>query len=255
MDTARRLVGLPLLGLALMNPSPLPAATLEGPTWRLLSLTEPPPLVTPADLRAVKIRFGAGSVEGFSGCNRFRGTFALEGDRVTLGPLAGTMKACPEPAMSVESAFLSAFAGTLSVAIEGDLLKLTSTKGAVLGLAVEPPAVLEGVTYAVLGYNNGRQGVQSPLLGTTLTIRFENGVASGHAGCNAYRAGYTREEGRLVLTPAAATRKACPGDGVMAQEQLFLEALGSATTFTLQDGRLDLRRADGALALSARASE
>ena len=45
---------------------------------------------------------------GFSGCNRFHGSCALEGASIECGPLASTRMACPEPAMQLEMRLLGA---------------------------------------------------------------------------------------------------------------------------------------------------
>ena len=50
----------------------------------------------------------------------------------------------------------------------------------------------------------------------------------------------------------ASTRKACPGQDVMQQEQEFLAALQAVATWSIRDDRLDLRRGDGAGAVTAR---
>jgi heat shock protein HslJ len=93
--------------------------------------------------------------------------------------------------------------------------------------------------------------IEGPI-GTALTLSFRDGAVVGHSGCNTYRAGYTRDGSRLTIGPAAATRKACAAEGVMGQEQQFLAALQSATTWAIRGDVLDLHRADGARALTAR---
>ncbi len=57
-------------------------------------------------LRRIGVPAG-GSVFGDSGCNRFTGTYQVKGDRITIGPLASTEMACPEPQMSAEMTFLT----------------------------------------------------------------------------------------------------------------------------------------------------
>ncbi|HSQ00164.1 MAG TPA: META domain-containing protein [Candidatus Dormibacteraeota bacterium] len=114
-----------------------------------------------------------------------------------------------------------------------------------------PPPRIEGVTWEVTGYNNGRQAVVSPLIGTTLTLSFQNGAVVGSAGCNTFRATYTRDGQRLSIGPPAATRKMCDGKGVMAQEHEFLAALESATVWDIDRGMLDVHRADGERVLTA----
>ena len=113
----------------------------------------------------IRARFERGRVTGFSGCNNLMGSYTLDGNRLALGPLAGTMMACPEPGSSIENAFKAAFAGTLRYAITGDRLSLTSEGGATL-IEKEPAPRLEGVTWEASVYNNNRQAVVGLLTGT-----------------------------------------------------------------------------------------
>jgi heat shock protein HslJ len=226
------------------------SATAENTTWRLTELSGKP---LPADHTrdAVTVRFQAGRVHGFSGCNQFMGSYAMEGERLVLGTLGGTMRACLEPAMSVEEAFLRSFSGALRVAGAGDELILTPVDGGErLRFEREVPLPLEGTQWEVTGYNNGRQAVVSPQTGTRLTVTFRDGQVSGSSGCNRFHGPVTVEENRLTIHPLATTRKACD-EALMAQERAFLAALESATTWDIARGMLDVHRADGERALTA----
>jgi heat shock protein HslJ len=228
-------------------------SAIEGPIWRLTRLPGTEERVLASAQRRVTARFEAGRVDGFSGCNRFMGSYTIDQDRVTFGPLAGSMMACPEPEMALEAAVKNALAGTLRFAVAADGLELTSGAGVTLVFQAEPPPRLEGIAWEVTGFNNGRNAVVSPVLGTAPTLSFEAGVVTGHSGCNSFRASYTGEGNRVAIGPAALTRKACPGDGVMDQERELVAALESAKTWTVRDGLLDLYRADEARALTASA--
>jgi len=103
----------------------------------------------------------------------------------------------------------------------------------------------------ITGFNNGRQAVVSPLLGTTLSVAFKGGFAEGFSGCNTYRARYTTDAEAIAIGPAATTRKVCAGEGLMQQEREFLSALQSATRWTVAGGLLDMHRADGERVLTA----
>ena len=62
------------------------------------------------------VRFDAsGGVHGNGGCNSFRGSYAQTGNDITISRLATTRKACPEPIMANEMAFLAALANARSV--------------------------------------------------------------------------------------------------------------------------------------------
>jgi heat shock protein HslJ len=216
----------------------VPASPLEGTTWRLTS----DPLT---------VRFADGRASGFSGCNRFNGGFKRDGDALTVGPLAGTMMACPEPRMAIEKAFLDGLSGSHRVAIAGDRLTLTPASGSPLVFQAEPEPTLEGVTWKVTGFNNGRSAVVSAVTGTSLTLTFEDGMVRGSSGCNTFRAPYTSEGNRLSIGPAVTTRMACGAEGVMEQERKFLAALETAQVWTVESGTLDVHRADGERVLNA----
>jgi heat shock protein HslJ len=238
-----------ILGL-LASPAAASAVTLEGVTWRLTGLSGQGPEVLAALQRPATARFEAGKVSGFSGCNQFGGEYTVEADRVTLGPLAGTMMACPEPASSFESAFRSAFSGALRYAIAAGQLKLTTASGDVLVFEPEPAPTLEGVGWEVTGFHNGRQAVVSLVAGSRITLSLADGTVSGSAGCNTFRAPYSVQGNAVEIGPAATTRKAC-AEELMAQERAFLAALESAVSWSVAGGVLDMHRADAERALMA----
>ena len=223
---------------------------LENVTWRLTGL---PGQTLPAGQgrNAITVRFEAGRVQGFSGCNQLMGSYTLEGERLVLGTLGGTMMACPEPAMSVERSFLGSFAGTMDFVVAGNELALTPAGGGdALKFEREAPPRLEGTRWEVTGYNNGRQAVVGPKVGTRLTLMFDDGKVSGESGCNRFHGLYKVAGNALAIHALATTRMAC-ADAVMAQEQEFLSALQSATTWDVVRGMLDMHRADGERVLTA----
>ena len=225
--------------------------TIEGPTWQLTDLGGQSPGVAGTAMRPVTARFEGGRVSGFSGCNQYMGGYTLDRDSVVIDSLAGTMMACPEPQMALEKAVLGALTGTLRYAITGDRLTLTPASGAPLAFQAEPAPALEGVNWGVTGFNNGRQAVVSPVLGTTLTMIFDKGLVHGSSGCDTYRAAYTSEGNHLSIGPAVTTRKTCSAEGVMQQEREFLAALESVKVWAISGGMLDVHRADGERVLNA----
>jgi heat shock protein HslJ len=228
-----------------------PPVALEGPTWQLMTLQGQELIPKDSKERPVTVRFASGRIEGFSGCNRLMGTYKIDRDRVILGPLAGTMMACAPPAMALEGEVKRALAGTFRYAIADDRLTLSRASGPKLVFQREATPTLDGVKWDVTGYNNGRHAVVSPVLGTQLTLAFDAGMVTGHSGCNSFRAAYTRDGERITIQPPAMTRMACNGEGVMAQEQEFLTALATATTWTIGNGMLDMHRSDGERVLTA----
>lgn len=228
-----------------------PAAPgLGDGTWQLTGL---PGQALPARPgQAVTLRFADGRVQGFSGCNQFSGAYTLEGERLVVGNVAGTMMACDEPAMAIERSFLAAFSGALDAGVTDGRLTLTPAGGGEpLQFEAAPPPRLEGATWEVTGYNNGRQAVVSPLEGTRLTVEFNDGQVSGSSGCNRFHGSFTADGNALAVGQLGTTRMACD-EAVMAQERAFLEALGTASTWTIDRGTLDVHRPDGERVLWAR---
>ena len=227
------------------------ATSIEGTVWRLTDLRGLDPIVLRGIPRPVTATFSAGRVSGFSGCNQFFGPYAIDGDRVTIGAVAGSMMACEGPSTKVENAVHAALAGSFRYVLAERRLTLNAGAEPVMAFQAEPAPALEGVTWKITGFNNGRQAVVSPLPGTALSVTFRNGMASGFAGCNTFRASYTAEVDRIVIGPVALTRVSCGGEGVMQQERQFLSALQSATTWGFMGKMLDMHRADGERVLTA----
>lgn len=67
-------------------------------------------------------------VTGFSGCNRFFGTFRLVDGALEFGPLGSTSKACPEPENSFELSFLAALQSARSLSSSDDRLTMYDEK-------------------------------------------------------------------------------------------------------------------------------
>lgn len=228
---------------------PAASATIEGATWRLTAL---PGTTLPSGSarNAVTARFEGGRVSGFSGCNQFSGSYTVDRDKLAVGPLAGTMMACPEPAMGLERAFHKAFNGHMTMTVDGEGMTLTPANGEPLRFVREAAVGLEGTKWEVTGYNNGRQAVVGPKLGTQLNIAFKGGKVYGFAGCNRFHGPFKLEGNALSIGPLGSSRKMCAED-VMAQEREFLAALETARKWDIVRGMLDVHRADGERVLTA----
>ena len=214
--------------------------TLEGTRWQLNSINGEAVLPN----TNISADFGEdGSLGGSSGCNSYSAQYELDGDRITIGPAATTLMACPEPIMEQESAYMSALASVASYALEDDNLVLLDDKGGTL-LVFEPQeeVSLEGTAWEVISYNNGKEAVVSVIIGTEMTAEFgADGILSGFSGCNNYNASYELDEENINIGPAASTRKYCPEpEGVMEQEGQFLAALETAARYEIENDRLDM---------------
>ena len=74
---------------------------------------------------------GSGRVSGSGGCNRITGTYELKGDRLSFGPLAGTMMSCHE-GMEAERNFLGALQKGGRARVESQHLDLLDGTGGII---------------------------------------------------------------------------------------------------------------------------
>jgi len=239
-----------LLAACASVPPVADAPSLENTAWVLTALPGQSLVAgSPATLR-----FEAGRVGGTDGCNRYSGPYSVEGAELKVTPqLASTMMACPPPVDAQAKAFIAALTGAGRYRIADGQLELLSADGKVLATLARQSETLAGTAWRITGINNGKQAVVSVLAGTAPTLAFAaDGRASGSAGCNSYNSRYTADGAQLKFAPPASTRKMCPEpQGVMEQEQQFLAALETVTMAQVEGDRLELRRGDGALALTA----
>ncbi|MBK9063966.1 MAG: META domain-containing protein [Acidobacteria bacterium] len=231
----------------------VPAAAADAPglkgSWVLSGLAGQT-LVTGS---TVTLRFDGTRALGSDGCNRYTAPYTASAGALKVGPsAASTRKACPQDLMDQASAFLGALTRANAYRVESGRLQLTAD-GAVLATFAPQPRSLAGTSWRVTGYDNGKQVFTSVLAGSNLTMEFSaDGKAAGSAGCNPYSVPYKAEGEKLSLGPAVTTRKMCAEpERVMEQEQLFLRALETVASARVEGDRLELRTADGALAVTA----
>ena len=98
---------------------------LEGTNWTLTTLRDPSVLTPGYIFLDPKER----RVSGSGGCNSLNGSYELDGDRLTFGPLATTRMACREDHMDAEQAFHEAMARVSRWKIEGKHLELFDEAG------------------------------------------------------------------------------------------------------------------------------
>lgn len=105
---------------------------LRNTYWKLTRLGETPTRAAERQ-REAHLIFSAHElrVSGSGGCNRIAGAFELDGDKLRLGRMAGTMMACPS-GMEQERRFLQSLGAVERYRISGDRLELLNGAGAVV---------------------------------------------------------------------------------------------------------------------------
>ncbi len=239
------------------QPSGGQPGSLEGNLWKLTAYANAQGAMTnvPATSR-VTVEFNSGKVTGNGGCNNYFGSYTVNGNTIAISEVAATMKACPQPIMTLEQAYFKALQAAASFKVTGDTLELMNNAGkTTLKYQISQPVSLTGTRWVATGVNNGKQAVVSVASGTEITAIFgTDGKLTGSAGCNQYNAGYQTTGGNIQIQQPAATMKAC-AQSVMQQEAAYLAALPNATTYTIREDTLELRDASGALMADYRASK
>ena len=106
------------------------SASLIG-TWELVSYgdpSNPTPAVAEVDTSVI---FGEdGTITGNVGCNGFGGEYEVNGDTITFGSISSTLMLCADTAVGdQETVVLNTLIETVSFAIDGDTLTITSPDG------------------------------------------------------------------------------------------------------------------------------
>lgn len=240
-----------VFGLLLAGCVPLPSASgnaLLNTNWVLTTLSGQAAL---ADTQ-VTIRFEDGQLSGTDGCNRYSAPYTVNGAQLSIDKnMISTLMACAEPIMAQSTAYTAALIGTATYKTEAGQLTLFDAGGKPLAVFSEQSTGLAG-SWTVTGYNNGQEAVVSVIAGSQLTAGFDaDGRLSGSAGCNTFTATYEVSGQSITIGAIGSTRMACASpDGLMTQETQYLQALATATTYARDGNRLELRTADGALAVS-----
>ncbi len=105
-------------------------AQLENTYWKLLSLRGQAVAVSAQQREPhFVLHSEAGRVAGFGGCNRLGGSYRLQGQALTFGPLVSTEMACAQ-GMQQEQQFLQALGRVARWRIAGEQLELLDAQGA-----------------------------------------------------------------------------------------------------------------------------
>jgi len=224
--------------------------TLKETSWVLVNLHDQS--LIPDSLITLNVE--SGKMTGKDGCNNYNTAYTLNADKLSINSnVAATMMACPEPIMQQASAYVTALTATTAYKIDSSQLTLIDANGKTLATFTKQSGEMNGTAWQVMSINNGKQAVISLINASKLTSVFgTDGKLSGSAGCNNYTASYEYDvTGKHVkIWSVASTRKMCSQPtGVMEQETQFLQALATVATYRIDGKKLELRTANGALAV------
>lgn len=255
-------------------PAPSPAAPssaapagLANTSWKLATVEAMGTSNAPLSGTEITLDFSAdGQASGSASCNNYNGSYKLEGNQLTVGPLETTRKMCEDPVMLQEQGYLTMLQTPATVNQQSDRLTLTLDGGATIftytlagaaGAAPTTAAPASGAPSATpapsaaspskLANTNWKLTSvdafgtsNAPVGGVEITLNFgADNTVNGSAGCNNYNGPYQLNGDQLAIGALAATMKACPNE-IMGQESFYLTTLQKPAQVTQAGNRLAL---------------
>lgn len=118
----------PVLKFGIQHP-----AELEKTRWQATAINNGRGgVVSSASTGLADAQFIDGKLSGSGGCNQYSAGYAIEGNKISIGPVMTTRKQCPEPTgvMLQEQEYLQAITGTRIYSLDTSKLELRDEKGA-----------------------------------------------------------------------------------------------------------------------------
>jgi heat shock protein HslJ len=188
---------------------------------------------------------GEGAIFGSAGCNRYSGTYSLEGDLLTINILAVTARMC-DASMATEDAFLAALQDKLTFQIQYNRLILTSENHSLLFLGERPSLTGD---WRLLRMGTPENPVDITFENTILAeFMIEEmaatGLITGTTPCQEYTAGFFIDREFITFgTPDMINLNQC--DDMSEIETQYFEALQNAAQYEFSTDNLILRDGEG----------
>jgi len=258
-------------------PSSATSTGLANTSWKLATVEALGTSNAPLSGTEITLAFSAdGQVSGSGSCNNYNGSYQLEGNQLTLGPLVTTQKVCEDPVMLQEQGYLTMLQTPATVNQQSERLTLTLDGGKTVftytpaGAAGAAPTAAAPTTAAPASGTPSATATPSaasssklantnwkltsvdafgasnaPVGGVEITLNFgADNTVNGSAGCNNYNGPYQLSGDQLAIGSLVATMKACPNE-IMGQESFYLATLQKPAQVTRSDNRLTLTFDDG----------
>ena len=101
------------------------ALSIENTDWKLIGLRGKEVLAQPGrQAPYLRLMSTEGRVVGHGGCNRFFGSYKVEGDRLHFSALGATKMACPGDIGDLEDAFFNVLGSVRRFKLSGDVLEV-----------------------------------------------------------------------------------------------------------------------------------
>lgn len=249
--------GLAILLLSLVVAAPVHAHGKAGlPLDTELTLLYLDGNAMPPGVQVTLILGADGTAGGGSGCNSYSGGYQVADARLSFGPLASTLMACEEPAMSTEAEYHGVLGRIESWSWQEGRLVLHARDGATLVFEVSmsvdpggtdgPGAELVGTLWSLEAI--GQVSLSMPVQPEILLDG--DGNLGGSSGCNRFFGQYALEGDRLTVGGLASTRVHCADPAVAEVERALLAMLSLPMRWHIDGELLMLSDEAGSLTIT-----
>jgi heat shock protein HslJ len=220
---------------------------LDNTFWYLSAIGDNPVLPYTEVTASFAVDEGGltGAISGSGGCNAYN---AAIGENFAVGPIASTLRACPEEVMEQEGGYFDWLSKAYDYDRAGDQLLIATANGVltynstpVLDQSLE----LQNKTWYLVSV-----GTLTAVPGSNATTLFasDGRTVSGNTGCNEISGSYKAEPGnKLTISGFTSTLAACPSEDLTKQEEALLIFLPSAVSYTVIGNQMQIQTVDGSV--------
>lgn len=213
---------------------------LNGTSWQLSKIRQNGlNLEIPINTK-ITVSFSGNKINGFSGINRYSGTYKIKDKSVLSTNLSTTLMGGSEELMNFEMAFLDILQSYPKISYNKEVLTLKNSNGDILSFNRSPnlsnqsdekslsylTKELSGTNWKLV--NMGGKEVKN----IGITISFSENKINGNSGINRYFSDYIITAGNLVIGTIGSTKMA-GSDNLMKIERQYMELLQNAKKIEL----------------------
>ncbi len=120
--------------LTFVPEAPVQPLPLEGTAWTLTTVGTPGAQAVSSTVAGTEVTamFDDMGVSGSGGCNSYHATADIAGDKLAVGPIASTRKACADDVNRQEAAYFASLEASGFWSVDGDQLTLSNDNGDLL---------------------------------------------------------------------------------------------------------------------------
>ncbi|MEU7909010.1 META domain-containing protein [Actinoplanes sp. NPDC049118] len=194
----------------------------------------------------LRLGFESGTVTAEAGCNHLTGRAAVDGDRLVVSDVGGTMMACSTELMDQDTWLTDFLQQEPRWRLDGDTLVLSAgtTRLRLVDIrSAEPDRPLTGTRWSVESLLDGEAAASVPA-GADAHLSFQGGRVTGSTGCADLDGAASIGDGSITFSRPTTRKRTCTPD-LESLNRAVLDVLKGKVAYSITGARLTLTRADG----------